>query len=1010
MLLLNMASASAEQVSKQSTDLVVSNLTETVDGNTSSAANLKAAPGPDGSISLREALIAANNTTGSEDILFQSNVVGTIPLIGQLPALADMSGRIFIRGDGQITLDGSALGAATPCINIVSQLNVIQGLTIINSPDAAIFLSGPQAAYNTVEGCFIGTNAANEPGLGNRVGVTICCGASTNLIGGTVTGARNVISGNTYAGILIEDVELAPKQTDTHSNSILGNYIGANAAGNAPGPCNVTPPAEAHGIVIRSGAFQNIIGSGDDISRNVISGNCGVGVLIQDTGTINNFVMGNYIGTNAAGTAALPNQSDGISIRSGANTNYIGGSAAELGNTISGNNGCGISIMDDGTANNQVQGNLIGYDPSGAFGIPNTRKGVLIMGGASNNWIGGPLVETFGNVIAHSGEDGVWVSGATTAGNRIQRNEIKLNTWKGIVLDNGANGGITPPVITGLYPVRGATVPNSMLEFFADMGDEGSALIGSSTSDAGGAFSIAINLGFHIGENLTATVTSIEGNTSEFSAPIVITAEGEGETCGDIETCTPACAGQPNTDNDGDGLTECVEDCLCTSDSLIDTDGDGMPDPFEANHGLDPTANDADGDLDQDGLTNLEEYLRGTLPENPASPASGGLFYVGPDGVDAPGYGTQAKPWATVGHALRQTNATAMARVRIMLFSGNYAENVTLKPWISLAGAEGAEAQITGMITGANNSTIEHLTINADTGTAVLLDLNTAAMHLAHVTFAGGGSRTETGILVEGNNSANSVIEKCTFSTLAAGIDIAGAIPAIRRNLFQDLAGPAIILRASGKAPSGSLGDESDPTVGCNTFSITIEGPAVVNERGETVKMEQNDWGTNDPDEIAERLDGPGDYEPFLATGSGILAASLFCTVWDARTREPIENAAVQAGTYGPITENVGGIYSFPAIPAGTYALLATAQDYEDNGQNVTALAGQLVSVVTPLNPENGEEGEGQEEGEGEGEGEKTCGCAGDKNAPNGITGLSYGDMLLALFSGMALLLADRKK
>src|SRR5205085_9708080 len=41
----------------------------------------------------------------------------------------------------------------------------------------------------------------------------------------------------------------------------------------------------------------------------------------------------------------------------------------------------------------------------------------------------------------------------------------------------------------------------------------------------------------------------------------------------------------------------------------FDTDGDGMPDVWEAAHGLQPTVADNNGDYDNNGYTNLEEYL-----------------------------------------------------------------------------------------------------------------------------------------------------------------------------------------------------------------------------------------------------------------------------------------------------------------------------------------------------------------------------------------------------------------
>ncbi len=64
---------------------------------------------------------------------------------------------------------------------------------------------------------------------------------------------------------------------------------------------------------------------------------------------------------------------------------------------------------------------------------------------------------------------------------------------------------------------------------------------------------------------------------------------------------------------------------------IPDTDGDGMPDDYEDLFGLNKFVPDADDDLDSDGLTNLEEFLLGTIPNNPDTDGDGLLDGEDPD-------------------------------------------------------------------------------------------------------------------------------------------------------------------------------------------------------------------------------------------------------------------------------------------------------------------------------------------------------------------------------------------
>lgn len=76
-------------------------------------------------------------------------------------------------------------------------------------------------------------------------------------------------------------------------------------------------------------------------------------------------------------------------------------------------------------------------------------------------------------------------------------------------------------------------------------------------------------------------------------------------------------------DRDIDGLTNLEEYLNGTIPTNNDSDGDGMPDGWEVEYGLNPLINDANDDNDNDGYTNLEEYVRGTSPLDPEKNVDG---------------------------------------------------------------------------------------------------------------------------------------------------------------------------------------------------------------------------------------------------------------------------------------------------------------------------------------------------------------------------------------------------
>jgi CSLREA domain-containing protein len=390
--------------------------------------------------------------------------------------------------DGGATVGGTVAGAGNVIANNGDQgivalgpNNIIQGNTITGNglvgPDDGIYLESAgntiggsvtnarnvisgngrhgilittaAATGNMVQGNHIGTNASGGSAAPNGTdGVFIGNGATGNTIGGTAPGERNVISGNGDDGVDINGAATTA--------TVIGNYIGTDAAGS--GDLGNTD----NGVEIENSSDNNTIGGATAGHRNVVSGNGNSGIKIEHFASSGNTVAGNLVGLNAAGTTAIANAGSGVFV--GGPSNTIGGSAttagAPPGNVISGNNGDGIYFSPAAIPGNTVKGNLIGTNEAGSGGVPNLMNGVYVDTVAST--VIGGTSSGEANVIAFNTLDGVLVSGGTATGNSIRANSIYANgttaSHLGIDLDPDgvtANDGSGDP----------DTGPNNLMNF-----------------------------------------------------------------------------------------------------------------------------------------------------------------------------------------------------------------------------------------------------------------------------------------------------------------------------------------------------------------------------------------------------------------------------------------------------------------------------------------------------------------------------------------------------------------
>jgi hypothetical protein len=432
---------------------------------------------------------------GASGNLVEGNYIGTNS--GGIFSLGNPAAGVYI-----FAAPGNIIGG-----RVTGSGNLISGNS---AAGVGIFNTG--ADGNLVLGNFIGTDVTGTHFIANGIGVAIEDDASNNVIGGSGSGTRNLISGNTGAGVYIAFTGAL----DSHGNHKPGNVVEGDVIGTDVTGTHLLANG-GDGVRIEQSSYNTL--GGLFLARNVISGNKGNGVRILGTSShvaVGNLLINNYIGTNIAGNAALPNQV-GVLLDTFADANTIGGPIPPTRNLISGNvsagivmdnagngenvvegnyigtdfigtgalgnsvgilirtpgnviggntpgtrniisgNGVGIILSDPNAQFNQVSGNYIGTDVSGSVAVPNSSTGVLISS-APDNLIGGTIAGS-GNVISGNGGGGVRIQVASARGNTVQGNFIGTNSNATSPVPNGSSGIVV--TMGASLNLIGGTIPGA---------------------------------------------------------------------------------------------------------------------------------------------------------------------------------------------------------------------------------------------------------------------------------------------------------------------------------------------------------------------------------------------------------------------------------------------------------------------------------------------------------------------------------------------------------------------
>ncbi len=443
-----------------------------------------------------------------------------------------------------------------------------------------VLVYGAGASGSVVQGSYVGTNPAGTAALGNGAsGIFTGSNAVFDdpnpseaqdvLIGGSGAGEGNLISGNGTRGIEVVGRSADGPVVSLGDTRVAGNRIGTDAGGAAAVGNNFP------GVSLFFGVTGVTIGGDTEAAGNVVSGNDDDGIIVDGSEGI--VVENNLVGTDAGGTEPLGNAQTGIlglcADETVVRANVAGANGTEGGQRVGA--GVGVTCIGASGSGSRIVGNWIGTDRSGTADLGNGPAtvgfgGVVVSREHSDATVGG-TDPADANVIAFNNGAGVVVRSSIAGPVAVLGNRTYGNRELGIDLepagptanddgdgDDGANRlqnypeiadfSVSGGEVTVTYSVdtdpSNAAFPLHVEFFRAGEGGEGEAFLGADEVTAAEAqqtltATLTPAATLTASDDVVATATDADGNTSEFTRLGSVAAEPGAEVAGLALTASP---------------------------------------------------------------------------------------------------------------------------------------------------------------------------------------------------------------------------------------------------------------------------------------------------------------------------------------------------------------------------------------------------------------------------------------------------------------------------------------